>query len=74
MVGVPIVAQTAVAGSGSGASHEIDIAEAVRFCTEVAIEFTDRERYKCDFYDQSEYGRLLSLYGSLGHLQKHAAV
>lgn len=70
VVGIPIVAQTAVAGSGSGASHEIDMAEAVRFCTEVAIEFTDRERYQCAFYDETEYERLLSLYGPMKQLQK----
>ncbi len=70
VVGIPLVAQTAVAGSGSGASHEIDIAEAVRFCTEVAIEYTDKQRYKCEFYDEKEFQRLISLYGSMHGFQK----
>ncbi len=70
VVGVPLVAQTAVAGSGSGASHEIDIAEAVRFCTEVAIEFTDKKRYRCEFYDDAEFKKLVALYGPMTVLQK----
>ncbi|WP_116474735.1 DUF1177 domain-containing protein [Zobellella maritima] len=73
VVGVPIVAQGAVAGSASGASHEIDIAEAVRFCVEVAIQFGDAKRYTCEFYDDSEYQRLISLYGSLSVLQTEVA-
>lgn len=73
VVGVPIVAQGAVAGCASGASHEIDIAEAVRFCVEVAIQFGDAKRYSCEFYDEGEYRRLTSLYGSLGVLQSEMA-
>ncbi|GAA3548378.1 DUF1177 domain-containing protein [Zobellella aerophila] len=70
VVGVPVTAQSAVAGSGAFASHEVDIAEAVRFCVAVAIEFTDRKRYRCDFYDEQEYQTLLGHYGSLDVLQK----
>ena len=73
VVGIPLVAQSAVAGCGSGASHEIDIAEAVRFCVEVAVEFTDTTRYKCEFYNKEEYQRLLSLYGDMRVLQKKPA-
>lgn len=67
VVGVAIVAQSVVPGCGTGASHEVDIAEAVRFVVEVAKEFT---RGTCQFYDQGDYARLLELYGSLAHLQK----
>lgn len=72
VVGVPITAQAAVAGSGGSASHEVDIAEAVRFCVEVAIQYTDRQRYQCDFYSETEYARLLELYGPMTVLQKAA--
>jgi hypothetical protein len=66
-VGVAICTQSVVPGCGTGASHEIDIAAAVRFAVEVAKEFT---RGTCHFYDEAEYARLLQLYGSLSHLQK----
>lgn len=72
VVGVPITAQAAVAGSGGSASHEVDIAEAVRFCVEVAIQYGDRQRYQCDFFSETEYARLLDLYGSMSVLQKAA--
>jgi hypothetical protein len=66
VVGVAIVTKTAVPGSGTGASHEVDIAEAVRFCIEVAKEYTQKH---FEFYDVAEYNRLESLYGSMKHLQ-----
>ncbi|OQS40903.1 DUF1177 domain-containing protein [Chromobacterium haemolyticum] len=66
VVGVAICAETIVPGSGTGASHEIDIALAVKFALEVAKEFG---RGGCQFYDAKEYARLLELYGSLRHLQ-----
>lgn len=66
VVGVAITAQSAVPGCGTGASHEIDIAQAVRFCIEVAKEYT---REQIQFYDTSEYEKLENLYGSMKHLQ-----
>ncbi|GAA0361375.1 DUF1177 domain-containing protein [Bacillus horti] len=66
VVGVAITANSAVPGSGTGASHEVDIAEAVRFCIEVAKEFTNQ---KISFYDAPEFERLEKLYGSMKHLQ-----
>lgn len=66
VVGVAIVAKTAVPGSGTGASHEVDIAEVVRFSIEVAKEFT---RKQIEFYDHEEFLRLEKLYGSMKHLQ-----
>jgi len=66
VVGVAITAESVVPGCGTGASHETDIALAVKFAVEVAKEFG---RGTCHFYDADEYQLLLSLYGSLRHLQ-----
>lgn len=66
VVGVAICAETVVPGSATGASHETDIALAVKFAVEVAKAFG---RGGCQFYDAKEYIRLLELYGSLRHLQ-----
>ena len=70
VVGVAICAESVVPGCGTGASHEVDIAAAVRFSVEVAKEFG---RETCQFYDQQEYALLLSLYGSLSHLRSRKA-
>ncbi|HAB5397346.1 TPA_asm: DUF1177 family protein [Salmonella enterica subsp. enterica serovar Mbandaka] len=67
VVGVAITAVSVVPGCGTGASHETDIALACKFAVEVAKEFT---RGTCQFFDNTEYQRLLELYGSLAHLQK----
>ena len=66
VVGVAISAESVVPGCGTGASHETDIALAVKFAVEVAKEFT---RGTCRFHDAAEYDRLVALYGSLAHLQ-----
>lgn len=66
VVGVAITAESAVPGSGTGASHEVDIAEAVRFSIEVAKGYG---KGKVDFYDEDEFAHLTGLYGSLSHLQ-----
>lgn len=66
VVGVAITTQSTVPGSGTGASHEIDIAQAVRFSIEVAKEFG---MAKLDFYDAKEFEYLQNLYGSMKHLQ-----
>jgi hypothetical protein len=39
---------------------------ATRFCIEVAKAFGQG---KCDLYDADEFGRLVSRYGSMKHLQ-----
>ncbi|MEG3134654.1 DUF1177 domain-containing protein [Rouxiella sp. T17] len=67
VVGVAITAESVVPGCGTGASHETDIALTVKFAVEVAKEFG---RGTCQFYDAEEYQLLLSLYGSLSHLQR----
>jgi len=69
VVGVALCAESVVPGCGTGASHETDIALAVKFAVEVAKEFT---RGTASFYDAAEYDRLIALYGSLAHLQRRA--
>ncbi|RQS19430.1 DUF1177 domain-containing protein [Burkholderia sp. Bp8998] len=71
VVGVAISTEAMVPGCGTGASHEIDIASAVGFMTEVAKAFTQGG---CRFHDPAEYGRLVELYGSLERLQQRRPV
>ncbi|WP_028776295.1 DUF1177 domain-containing protein [Shimazuella kribbensis] len=66
VVGVAITAQSMVPGCGTGASHEVDIAQAVRFAVEVAKEYTGGT---CAFHDRLEFDRLEELYGSMKVLQ-----
>lgn len=66
VVGVAICSETVVPGCSTGASHEIDIAAAVKFMIEVAKAFTQKQ---CDFYNAEQYALLTSLYGSMSHLQ-----
>ena len=66
VVGVAICAETAVPGCATGASHEVDIALAVRFVIEVA---KDVGTGTCRFYDEAEFARLVSLYGDMRRLQ-----
>jgi hypothetical protein len=67
VVGVAISAETVVPGSATGASHEIDIAAAVKFAVEVAKEFG---RATAEFYDAKEFARLNELYGSMHRLRQ----
>jgi hypothetical protein len=69
VVGVPICAQVSVAGSATGASHEVDIAEAARFCIEVAKAYGNG---RCRFFDPIEFDYLVRTYGSLATLQAAA--
>lgn len=66
VVGVAITTDVPVPGCATGASHEVDIELAVRFCIEVAKAFGQR---KCAFYDEAEYARILKLYGPMTRLQ-----
>lgn len=66
VVGVAVTAQSAVPGCGTGASHEIDIASAVRFSVEAAKEFTNGT---CEFYSKPEFDRIIQLYGTMKVLQ-----
>lgn len=69
VVGVALCSESLVPGCATGASHEVDIALAVKFVVEVAKEFGHGT---CRFHDEDEYQRLLALYGSLATLQKRA--
>lgn len=66
VVGLAITTKSAVPGSGTGASHEVDIAQAVRFSIEVAKEYGVG---KVDFYDKPEFELIKALYGTMNHLQ-----
>ncbi len=66
VVGVAITAESAVPGCATGASHIVDIEQAVRFSIEVAKQFGAG---KCQFYDEEEFERLVKLYGPMAKLQ-----
>jgi hypothetical protein len=62
VVGLAITTEVPVAGCGTGASHEIDIEVAARYCIEVAKSFGAKA---CSFYDRSELEKMIGLYGSM---------
>jgi len=66
VVGVAITAQTAVPGCGTGASHEVDIALAAKFCVEVGKAYGENQ---CSFYEEDEFQRLVEIYGPMNQLQ-----
>ncbi len=66
VVGVAITTEAAVAGCATGANHCFDIEMAVRFVVEVAKAFSEGN---CSFYDEKEFQKLVSLYGSMEHLK-----
>jgi len=66
VVGLAITTETVVPGCATGASHETDIEEAVRFLVEVAKNFSAGQ---CRFYDEEEFKKLVDLYGPMNHLQ-----
>jgi len=66
VVGVAITVESVVPGCATGASHPVDIEEAVRFSIEVAKTFG---MGKCRFYDEGEFARIVELYGPMHHLQ-----
>jgi len=66
VVGVAITTEVPVPGCATGANHCLDMELAVRFVVEVAKAFGER---KCAFYDENEFHKLTSLYGSLEHLK-----
>lgn len=66
VVGVAITTESSVPGCATGATHEVDVAEVVQFCVEVAKEFTAG---KCSFYDKDEFEMIQKLYGSMKVLQ-----
>ncbi len=66
VVGVAITAESVVPGCATGASHLVDIEEAVRFSIEVAKGFG---MGKCKLYEEEEFKRIVELYGPMRHLQ-----
>jgi len=68
VVGVAITTEVPVPGCATGANHTVDIEMAVRFVVEVAKAYGEG---KCSFYDEKEFQKLISLYGSLEHLKTH---
>jgi hypothetical protein len=66
VVGVATTASTPIPGSASGANQPFCLEMTARFCVEVAKAFTAGA---CCFYDENEFSRLVSLYGSMHHLQ-----
>jgi len=65
-VGVAITTVSPVSGCATGASHEVDVAEVVRFVVEVAKEYTQGA---CSFFDKEEFTQMEERYGSMKHLQ-----
>lgn len=66
VVGIAITTEVPVPGCATGANHALDIEIAVRFAVEIAKAFGEGE---CSFYEEKEFQRLLSLYGSMEHLK-----
>jgi hypothetical protein len=66
VVGIAITAESVVPGCATGASHIVDIEEAVRFSIEVAKHFGAGQ---CPFYDVKEFKKIVELYGPMHHLQ-----
>ena len=66
VVGVAITSETAVPGCATGASRFTDMESAARFMLEVAKAYG---RGECQFYDKEEFDKILSLYGSMNHIQ-----
>lgn len=67
VVGIAITTETTVPGCATGASHMTDLDEAARFMLEVAKSFGSRS---LKLYDEEEFEKLQSLYGSMNHFQK----
>ncbi|AJG21751.1 DUF1177 domain-containing protein [Cupriavidus basilensis] len=70
VVGVALTAQSVVSGSATSANHEIDIAEAVRFCVEVAKRFGAG---KCQFFNVVEWGKIRAIYPDMTGFQRAGA-
>lgn len=66
VIGVAITTETPVAGCATGATHITDCEEAARFMLEVAKAFG---RGECSFYNETEFKKILQLYGKMNHLQ-----
>ncbi|MCV0426610.1 MAG: DUF1177 domain-containing protein [Roseibium sp.] len=67
VVGVAVTTETTVAGCATGATDLQDVEGAARFCLEVAKTFTAGN---CEFFDNSEYERIIALYGKNSHFRE----
>lgn len=67
VAGLAITTEVAVPGCATGASQSLDIEAAVRFVVEVAKAFGEE---KCSFYNEKEFQKIISLYGSMEHLKR----
>ncbi|MEX2535572.1 MAG: DUF1177 domain-containing protein [Trueperaceae bacterium] len=70
VVGVALTAEVPVPGCATGATQPEDAATAAQFAIEVAKRFGAGE---LKFFDQSEFERLVGLYGPMTQLQQGAA-
>lgn len=66
VVGVALTAEVTVAGSGTGATDLASVEQTARFCIEVAKSYGAGSLRFCD---DEEFGRLVTLYGSMTRLQ-----
>lgn len=66
VIGVAITAESAVAGSATGASHEADVALAARYAVEWG---KDLGRGRASMVDRDEFEQLVARYGPMTHLQ-----
>ncbi len=66
VVGVALTGVRPVPGCATGATQEVDIEAAARYCLEVAKAFTAGT---CRFMDDEEFERIIRLYGSMALLQ-----
>lgn len=67
VIGIAITTETVVSGSSTGATDLVDLEKAGRFIIEVAKYFGKNQ---IKLYDPIEFSTLLTLYGSMKHLQK----
>jgi hypothetical protein len=67
VVGVALIAETAVPGSATGANHPADLAEAVRFVIEAAKGIGSGS---LALYDPGEFARAVAAYGEMTRLQQ----
>ena len=66
VVGLAITTESVVPGCATGASHIVDIEEAVRFSIEVAKQLGSGQ---CRFYEDDEFDKIVKRYGPMNHLQ-----
>jgi len=70
VVGVAITTSMVVPGSATGATNIFHLEQATRFVVEVAKDFG---RGKVKFYDEEEWGKIISTHGSLADLMRRGA-